>query len=111
MFRAQLLGAFVASLVGAVIPGILSAQEAASSAPAVVCASKVGERQVCAADTKGEVTLLRSTGTAACERGRTWGYDQRSIWVSGAVDHMDSVDAGLSTAVPAGRRVLLAPGG
>ncbi len=82
MLRAELLGAFVAGLVGAVIPGILSAQEAPASAPAVVCASKVGERQVCAADTKAGVTLLRSTGSVACERGKTWGYDQRSIWVS-----------------------------
>ena len=50
-------------------------------AVAVVCGSKPGERQTCAADTTGGVTLLRSTGTVACELGTSWGFDQKSIWV------------------------------
>ncbi len=50
-------------------------------AVAVVCASKPGERQTCAADTTGGVTLVRSTGTVACELGTSWGFDQKSIWV------------------------------
>ena len=50
-------------------------------AVAVVCGSKPGERQTCAADTTGGITLLRSTGTVACELGTSWGFDQTSIWV------------------------------
>jgi hypothetical protein len=48
----------------------------------VVCGAKAGERQTCAADTRGGVTLVQPLGTAACDVGRTWGYDEKSIWVS-----------------------------
>jgi hypothetical protein len=48
----------------------------------VTCASKAGERAQCAADTSAGVVLTRSTGEAPCLLGRTWGYDQTSIWVS-----------------------------
>ena len=51
--------------------------------PAIVtCASKPGERTQCAADTSKGVVLLRSTGEAPCLLGKTWGYDQTSVWVS-----------------------------
>jgi hypothetical protein len=48
----------------------------------VTCTSKAGERTQCAADTSAGVVLVRSTGSAACLLGKTWGYDQTSIWVS-----------------------------
>ncbi len=48
----------------------------------VSCASKLGERTQCAADTSRGVVLLRSTGEAPCLLGKTWGYDQTSVWVS-----------------------------
>jgi hypothetical protein len=47
----------------------------------VTCASAGGQRQVCLADTSRGVVLAKSTGPAACLLGRTWGYDERSIWV------------------------------
>ena len=50
--------------------------------PTVACASKLGERTQCAADTSKGVVLVRSTGEAPCLLGRTWGYDQTSVWVS-----------------------------
>jgi hypothetical protein len=60
--------------------------EAAAQAPApgttVVCGSKAGERQVCAANTSAGVTLVTSLGTGICERGQTWGYDALGVWVS-----------------------------
>jgi hypothetical protein len=46
------------------------------------CSSKLGERQQCAADTSKGVALARSEGEAPCLLGRTWGYDDASIWVS-----------------------------
>jgi Protein of unknown function (DUF3011) len=48
----------------------------------MTCSSKPGERSSCAADTSKGVVLLRSTGEAPCLLGRTWGYDQTSVWVS-----------------------------
>jgi hypothetical protein len=50
-------------------------------AVAVVCGSKPGERQTCAADTTGGVTLVRSTGAVSCELGKSWGFDEKNIWV------------------------------
>jgi hypothetical protein len=66
-----------------VIPVVLEAQEpAAPRRPDVVCASKPGERQTCAAATGNGVTLLRDTGAVRCVLGTTWGYDQKNIWVA-----------------------------
>src|SRR5436190_2685701 len=66
-------------------PAPAQAAPIAQSSPAqitVTCASKPGERTQCAADTSAGVVLVRSSGTAACLLGKTWGYDQTSIWVS-----------------------------
>ena len=48
----------------------------------IACASTPGERTTCAADTSNGVVLVRSTGDAPCLLGKTWGYDQTSVWVS-----------------------------
>jgi DUF3011 family protein len=48
----------------------------------ISCQSQPGERQHCAADTSSGVALLKSTGTAPCLLGKTWGYDDTGIWVS-----------------------------
>jgi Protein of unknown function (DUF3011) len=50
--------------------------------PSLSCASKPGDRTECPADTSKGVVLLRSMGDAPCLLGRTWGYDQSSVWVS-----------------------------
>ena len=47
----------------------------------VTCASQAGERRVYAADTSAGVTLVKSTGAAACLLGKTWGYDFTGVWV------------------------------
>jgi hypothetical protein len=72
-------------LASAVSPG--SPAEAAggsdqASAATVVCVSKVGERNACEADTRSGVSLEKSLGPGACELGRTWGYDEKGVWVS-----------------------------
>ncbi len=69
----------LASSVGATAA---AAQDSTARVPDVVCASKPGERQSCAANTGAGVTLLRETGSLACVLGVTWGYDQQSIWVT-----------------------------
>jgi hypothetical protein len=48
----------------------------------VVCGSTANERIHCNADTSAGVALVRSTGSAPCLLGRTWGYDDTGIWVS-----------------------------
>jgi len=52
------------------------------TAQSITCVSKPGERNSCPADTSAGVVLLRSTGEGPCLLGKTWGYDQTSIWVS-----------------------------
>ncbi len=48
----------------------------------MVCASKVGEREVCPAGTSSGVALVKSADVSACLLGKTWGYDDKSVWVS-----------------------------
>jgi len=50
--------------------------------PTVVCASKPGEREHCPANTSKGVALVKSSGESACLLGKTWGYDDKGIWVS-----------------------------
>ena len=47
----------------------------------VVCESQDDERVECAADTAAGVVLMKSTGTAECLLGKSWGYDDAGIWV------------------------------
>jgi hypothetical protein len=44
------------------------------------CESRNNRQQRCAANTQNRVTLVRRLG-GNCVQGRSWGYDQRSIWV------------------------------
>jgi hypothetical protein len=60
----------------------LAQQAAQPPVPSLTCTSKPGERTQCQADTSRGVVLMRSTGEAPCLLGRTWGYDQASVWVS-----------------------------
>ena len=52
------------------------------SGSTVTCASELGGRNHCPADTSAGVALVRSLGAAPCLLGRTWGYDDKGIWVS-----------------------------
>lgn len=48
----------------------------------VNCASRPGERVNCPADTSKGVVLAKSSGESACLLGKTWGYDDKGVWVS-----------------------------
>ncbi len=50
---------------------------------ALRCESNDNRYQHCDADTRGGVRLGRRLSDAQCVQGRTWGYDNRGIWVSG----------------------------
>ncbi len=47
----------------------------------VYCASDDMRRHYCSVDTRGGVELMRQRSDASCIAGRTWGYDNRGIWV------------------------------
>jgi hypothetical protein len=47
----------------------------------VRCSSDDMERHYCAADTRGDVELIRQHSEAACQQGYSWGFDERGIWV------------------------------
>lgn len=48
----------------------------------LICAADGPDRRHCNADVSGGVALRRSTGTAECLLGRTWGYDEEGVWVA-----------------------------
>ena len=75
----------------------------------VACSSKPGDRQHCPADTSKGVALGRSSGEAPCLLGRTWGYDDRGVWVADGCSGEFVVGQALSEAVaakPAKRKPL-----
>ena len=53
-----------------------------AQATTVTCSSKEGERQHCPGDTLAGVVLQRALGPGECLLGKTWGYDNTSVWVS-----------------------------
>ena len=58
------------------------AHPVAQAGAMIVCESKKGENRVCLADTSAGVALKKSTGTAECVLGKTWGYDEAGVWVA-----------------------------
>ena len=54
----------------------------AQTPPVITCSSTGTERTQCPADTSAGVALVLSNGPGTCLLGKTWGYDQTSIWVS-----------------------------
>ena len=77
--RTALPGAAVLAVIAVPVAGQTTTAQAAVTQ--VTCASSDGERQVCPADTSRGVVLTTSTGQTACLLGKTWGYDEQSIWV------------------------------
>jgi hypothetical protein len=72
-------------LLGAVADFRARAQQAPvnqSVTNVITCVSKQGAREVCKADTRAGVALLRSTGDSSCLLGKNWGYDDAGVWVS-----------------------------
>lgn len=48
---------------------------------AVRCESNDGRFRLCPADTRGGMALVRQLSESPCIQGRTWGWDQRGVWV------------------------------
>ena len=47
----------------------------------VTCESKSEQRRECGVTVMRKVTLVKQLSTAACEEGRSWGWDHAGIWV------------------------------
>ncbi len=45
------------------------------------CESRNYNRNFCRVDTENNVSLRRQISSAPCQRNRTWGFDNRGIWV------------------------------
>jgi hypothetical protein len=82
MLSSHLIAVLLAVSPAAAEQQTVTATSPSSAPSSLACASKLGERTQCAADTSRGVVLLRSKGDAPCLLGRTWGYDQTSVWVS-----------------------------
>lgn len=71
----------LAAGLGLLVPTPTLAREAPAAAQ-LICESPAAERQVCPGETSAGVALIRSTGSAPCLLGKTWGYDDEGVWVS-----------------------------
>jgi hypothetical protein len=67
--------------IALLVPAFAFAQQPPAAAP-LVCESEPGERRVCPGDTSAGVALMKSTGPASCLLGKTWGYDDKGVWVA-----------------------------
>ena len=47
----------------------------------VVCESVNNARHTCRVDVRGGITLTKQLSDNACVRGKSWGINQRGIWV------------------------------
>jgi hypothetical protein len=50
-------------------------------AAVINCSSNHGERVYCAADTSRGIQMVRQISGSPCIEGRTWGFNERGIWV------------------------------
>src|SRR5260370_10848487 len=60
---------------------VLCAFAGAGRAQIVRWSSDDGRKQFCQADTRYGVTMVKQVSGAPCEQGRSWGYNDRGIWV------------------------------
>ena len=85
-------------LVGTTLAFGQSAQEPAHAR--VACSSEIGTRTECAANTSGGVALEKESGPGACLLGKTWGYDDKGIWVSNGCGGLFVLGQATPVAVP-----------
>src|SRR6267378_4241813 len=64
-----------------VLGAVLCAFAGAARAQSVRCSSDDGRKQFCQADTRYGVTMVKQVSGAPCQQGRSWGYNDRGIWV------------------------------
>jgi hypothetical protein len=84
--RSGFVIAWLATMVLATPAAVLAQaspnQASGTTMTVISCASTGPERQHCAASIAAGVSLVRSTGAAACVFQETWGHDDSGVWVS-----------------------------
>lgn len=60
---------------------VLGSLPAAASQREVRCDSRGFGHNYCRVDTEGRVELIDRHGPFSCHEGRSWGYDDRGVWV------------------------------
>lgn len=60
----------------------------------VSCSSDNGDRRYCDAETRAGVRLVRQFSSVPCEKDRTWGFDDRGIWVDRGCGGEFALEAG-----------------
>jgi len=68
--------------------------------PSLECKSERRQRMHCPADTSSGVALVLSTGPGECLLGKTWGYDETSVWVSNGCGGEFTLGQGATAAAP-----------
>lgn len=82
MFQQKILRVCFSVLVLFSVSNLIAEErEFIVSTDVVQCQSSGDERQHCPANTASGVILQNSTGSAACLLGKTWGYDDKGVWV------------------------------
>lgn len=71
--RASLFVGFLLTVL--LLPAVASAQQT------ITCESNNGHRKYCGDPNPGRVTLQRQISGASCVEGRSWGVDDRGLWV------------------------------
>ena len=71
--RNCLCGLLISSIAFAPIPALAS--------ETITCESRHGRYNFCRIDTDGKAELVRETSSDSCRQGRSWGYEDRGIWV------------------------------
>lgn len=61
--------------------GMLLLAAQAFAAGELECRSSGYHYQYCPADTENSVQLAQQLSNSSCQYGRSWGYDQRGVWV------------------------------
>jgi hypothetical protein len=69
------------ALQGASLPDDRRRESYSGNSQVVTCESDDGRRHYCDADTRRGVLLSRQRSGSACEKGYSWGFDGRGIWV------------------------------
>jgi len=80
MSRKQKLSVCFGIVLTFICASSVAEEKAPETAGSVSCSSETGQQEHCPADTTTGVVLLKSTGSTGCLLGKTWGYDDESIW-------------------------------
>jgi hypothetical protein len=78
----NVLGRWIFMVVVGLLAMQAHAQYYAGAGQTFTCRSDNFRQSYCAADTRDGVSMVRQISDSACIEGRTWGFDNRGVWVT-----------------------------